>query len=128
MFVISLFSASLSFLIILRFVFQWWDMMTQWRVNCAFVAGCIQVHVCENETSTEKKKEVRCLSFKMSITFWRRIFFFFFQILALPVFKMWVIQKPNKVALWNKGHFEEKKKRRLDNTFKIFSTDNVFVE
>ena len=34
---------------------------------------------------------------------------FFFPILAHPVFKMWVIQKPNKVALWNKRHFEEKK-------------------
>ena len=33
----------------------------------------------------------------------------FFQILAHPVFKMWVIQKPNKIALWNKRHFEEKK-------------------
>ena len=33
---------------------------------------------------------------------------FFFQILAHPVFKMWVIQKPNKVTLWNKWHFEEK--------------------
>ena len=31
----------------------------------------------------------------------------FFQILVHPVFKMWVIQKPNKVALWNKRHFEE---------------------
>ena len=34
---------------------------------------------------------------------------FFFQILAHPVFKMWVIQKPNKVALWNERHFEERK-------------------
>ena len=33
----------------------------------------------------------------------------FFQILAHTVFKMWVTQKPNKVALWNKRHFEEKK-------------------
>ena len=41
------------------------------------------------------------------LTFWRQIFFF--QILAHPVFKMWVIQKPNKVALWNKRHFEERK-------------------
>ena len=40
------------------------------------------------------------------LTFWRRIFF---QILAHTVFKMWVIQKPNEVALWNKRHFEEKK-------------------
>ena len=41
------------------------------------------------------------------LTFWRRTFLF--QILAHPVFKMWVTQKPNKVALWNKRHFEEKK-------------------
>ena len=34
---------------------------------------------------------------------------FLFQILALPVFKMWVIQKPNNVALWNKRHFEGEK-------------------
>ena len=40
------------------------------------------------------------------LTFWRRIFFL---ILAHPVFKVWVIQKPNKVALWNKRHFEEEK-------------------
>jgi hypothetical protein len=31
------------------------------------------------------------------------------QILAHPVFKMWIIQEPNQVALWNKRHFEEKK-------------------
>ena len=40
------------------------------------------------------------------LTFWLRTFL---QILAQPVIKMWVIQKPNKVALWNKRHFEEKK-------------------
>ena len=41
---------------------------------------------------------------EVKLTLWRQ----FFQILAHPVFKMWVIQKPNKVALWNKWHFEEK--------------------
>ena len=51
---------------------------------------------------------------------------FFFQILAHPVFKMWVIQKPNKVALWNKRHFEEKK-WRLYKMFKIFSTDISWI-
>ena len=51
---------------------------------------------------------------------------FFFQILAHPVFKMWVIQKPNTVALWNKRHFEEKKKR-LYSMFKIFSTDICWI-
>ena len=51
---------------------------------------------------------------------------FFFQILARSVFKMWVIQKPNKVALWNKRHFEEKK-WRLYSMFKIFSTDICWI-
>ena len=34
---------------------------------------------------------------------------FLFQILAHPVFKMWVTQEPNKVASWNKRHFEGEK-------------------
>ena len=51
---------------------------------------------------------------------------FFCQILAHPVFKMWVIQKPNKVALWNKRHFEEKK-WRLYSMFKIFSADICWI-
>ena len=32
-----------------------------------------------------------------------------FLILAHPVYKLWLIQEPNKLALWNKLHFEEKK-------------------
>ena len=35
----------------------------------------------------------------------------FFLILAHSVYKMWIIQEPNKLALWNKLHFEEKKRR-----------------
>jgi len=33
----------------------------------------------------------------------------FFLILAHPVYKMWIIQDPNMLKLWNKLHFEEKK-------------------
>ena len=44
---------------------------------------------------------------------------FFFQILAHPVFKMWVIQKPNKVALWNKRHFEGKKMEITQHVWNI---------
>ena len=54
------------------------------------------------------------------LTFWRRNYFFKF--LAHPVYKMWIIQKPNTLELWNKLHFEEKKKRRVYTVFKIFST------
>jgi len=45
----------------------------------------------------------------------------FFYILAHPVYKMWIKQEPNMLELWNKLHFEEKK-RRVYNVFKIFST------
>ena len=31
----------------------------------------------------------------------------FFLILAHLVYKMWIIQEPNKLELWNKLHFEE---------------------
>ena len=33
----------------------------------------------------------------------------FLLILAHPVYKMWIIQEPNKLELWNKLHFEEEK-------------------
>ena len=41
----------------------------------------------------------------IALTFWRRNFFL---ILAHPVYKMWIIQEPNTLELWNKLHFEEK--------------------
>jgi len=44
-----------------------------------------------------------------------------FLILAHPVYKMWIIQEPNTLELWNKLHFEEKK-RRVGTMFKIYST------
>jgi hypothetical protein len=37
------------------------------------------------------------------LTFWRRNYFFL--ILAHPVYKMWIIQEPNSLKLWNKRHF-----------------------
>ena len=54
------------------------------------------------------------------LTFWRRNIFFFL-ILAHSVYKMWIKQEPNTLELWNKLHFEEKK-RRVYTVFKIFST------
>ena len=33
----------------------------------------------------------------------------FFLILAHYVYTMWIMQEPNKLELWNKLHFEEKK-------------------
>ena len=74
--------------------------------------------------TTKSPQELRQVALIRSIlTFWRRIFL---QILAHSVFKMWVIRKPNNVALWNKRHFEEKK-WRLYSMFKIFSTDICWI-
>ena len=74
--------------------------------------------------------EVRCLvrqplcirppSSTICLTFWRRNYSLNF---STPVYKMWIIQEPNTLELWNKLNFEEReKKRTVYTTFKIFST------
>jgi len=50
------------------------------------------------------------------LIFWCRNYFL---ILAHPVYKMWIMQEPNNLELWNKLHFEEQK-RRVYTMFKIF--------
>ena len=47
------------------------------------------------------------------LNLWRRNYFFL--ILAHTVYKMWIIQEPKKLALWNKLHFEEKKKESIEH-------------
>ena len=39
----------------------------------------------------------------------------FFYILTHPVYKMWIILEPNKLALWNKLHSEEKKPESIEH-------------
>ena len=39
----------------------------------------------------------------------------FFFILEHPVYKMWIIQEPNTLELWNKLHFEKKKTESIYN-------------
>ena len=75
------------------------------------------------ERCSHRDRYQTLFGWRNSLTFWRRIFFL---ILAHSVFKMWVMQKPNKVALWNKRHFEEEK-WRLYSMFKIFSTDICWI-
>ena len=43
----------------------------------------------------------------------------FFLILAHPVYKMWIIQEPNKLALGNKLHFEEEKTESIEHVSNI---------
>jgi len=46
---------------------------------------------------------VACLKYSVRI----------FLILAHPVYKMWIIQEPNTLELWNKLHFEEEKTENI---------------
>jgi len=39
----------------------------------------------------------------------------FFLILAHSVYKIWIIQEPNTLELWNKLHFEEEKTESIDH-------------
>ena len=55
------------------------------------------------------------------LTFWSRNYFL---ILAQPVYKMWVIQEPNKLELWNKMHFEEKK---TESIYHVKNTRYVYL-
>ena len=55
-----------------------------------------------------KYKMIWLLHVSVFKTFWRRNFFL---ILGHPVYKMWIIQEPNTLELWNKLRFEEEKKK-----------------
>ena len=39
----------------------------------------------------------------------------FSLILAQPVYKIWIIQEPNMLELWNKLHFEEKETESINH-------------
>ena len=56
--------------------------------------------------STSLQLNVR-VNLSLCLTFGRRNFFFL--ILAHPVYKMWIVQEPNTLEIWNKLHFEEEK-------------------
>jgi hypothetical protein len=62
--------------------------------------------ICSDESCRESQNT------HFMLTLWRRIFFL---ILAHPVYKMWIIQEPKKVALWNKRHFEEEKTENVQH-------------
>ena len=51
---------------------------------------------------------------------------FFFLILAHSVYKMWIIQEPNTLELWNKLHFERKKNGQYTPCLKY--SVPIFVE
>jgi len=68
-------------------------------------AGRIQSVWIDNSTF-ERVEEFKYLG--TTLAFCRRNYFFNF---STPVYKMWIIQEPNMLELWNKLHFEEEEKK-----------------
>jgi len=64
------------------------------------------------------------LQHPINLTFWSRNYFF--KILAHTVYKMWIIQEPNTLELWNKLHFEEGKNGEYIPCLKY--SVHIFVE
>jgi len=52
----------------------------------------------------------------------------FFLILAHPVYKMWIIQEPNMLDLWNKLHFEEEKTERIYHVIQYLYLLNKYIK
>jgi len=75
---------------------SWWQIETCWAVNkCQdnkLKNCCIMLVIYLNCTMMHGLTKLK----------------FYIQILAHPVCKMWIIQEPKKVKLWNKRHFEGK--------------------
>jgi len=72
-----------------------------WWIETKKIAGLPRCWVYKN---FPERNSVRP---SVALTFWQRNYFFL--ILAHSVYKMWTIHEPNKLELWNKLHFKEKK-------------------
>ena len=63
--------------------------------------------------------------------FWRgkkRSIYVMFKIFgALTVYKMWIIQEPNMLELWNELHFEEEKNGEYMSCLK-YSVHSLFIK
>ena len=78
-----------------------------------FHASTCFEHMCSKHVEAWSKLIIK-FSASSWLTLWRRDYFFFL-ILAHPVYKMWIVQEPNKLALWNKLHFEEEKTESVEH-------------
>ena len=58
-----------------------------------------------------------------SLTFWCRNYIFNF---STPVYKMWIIEEPNTLELWNKLHFEEKNVNNRGTKYFRIMTQTAF--
>ena len=95
--------------------FCWWAVMTSKPETTGFCFSCCLhnfVAKFGGWGSTNLIKG-RTVIYMFTLTLWRQNYFFLIS--AHPVYKMWIIQEPNKLALWNKLHFEEKKTESIEH-------------
>ena len=85
------------------------DTYTENRVSCKIIFSSLSLSL--SLPLTLQTIALRFSTFRIirtvQLTFWHRNYFFL--ILAHPVYKMWIIQEPNTLELWNKLHLEEEK-------------------
>jgi hypothetical protein len=105
--------------------------IAQWPLSDTFFTDCytssyliywhlwFNLLLCSEVTSSLKELQKHKIHKNLKISFiqHRRMYYqqlinplvpeLFFLIFAHSVFKMWIIQEPNQVELWNKWHFEE---------------------
>jgi len=74
-------------------------------LQCFAILG-FSINLPSYDNVSANMKYIILTSFVAILTFWHRNYFFL--ILAHSVYKMWIIQEPNMLELWNKLHFEEK--------------------
>jgi hypothetical protein len=81
-----------------------WDYITHAHEHtCNHTCANRNTHSLKNSTSV-----IKILNTIFGVTLFFNILLpvlFFFKILTQPAYKMWIIQEPNTLELWNKLHF-----------------------
>jgi hypothetical protein len=69
-----------------------------------------------NQQNKNIKSQMDIKSDRIKLTLWRRNFLLNF---STPVYKIWIIEEPEKVALRNKRHFEEEETESMQHVWNI---------
>ena len=78
---------------------------------------------CRGDKKLGNKIDYKNCASRWSLTLWHLNFLYNF---STPVFKMWILQEPKRIGLWNKGHLEEKKNGECAACLKY--SVSIFVE
>ena len=77
------------------------------RPKFPLIPNYVTAKISNTRVLLTKRSVTKFSTYFYLLTLWRRNYFFLIS--AHLVYKMWIIQERNKLALWNKLHFEEKR-------------------